>query len=577
MRRYPAISVFITIILTILSTCSSGGDSGDIAKALEDRLTEALDFEGGTLTTGSPPNSSSNTDAPRILDVESPDVFHIDTDFMIALTSPLFFVDDVETVIVHVQGANKHIRVSKAMSAGEAFAYVRLPGVLRGNDSLSGSFKLRFALQTAGGVTGPYSDADIQVPEEYPEPECEDGICCNSESWVEDGGFCVSDVDDLGCTLDLCNEEHQCIASLVSETCLIEEGCAEAQEENPENACLICKPDETTDSWTAKENGTLCDAGEGPESGNCLDGQCANIEGFLAGLLLSDMEEATDGEGSIKTGQLPEGQSGEEAPQIVKLTAPAELRVGALFGVILISDFTDYQNVDKALIHVAGGEKYLEIPVDLESNGDLSVVELSGFFTASENLKGHQFTLRFALGETGGKIGEFVETTFNIPDDEPECELDICCNGGSYVPEGSHCLAIDSVQACARRICADDHICETRMFEDGTSCNDGSGPVSGECMQGICESIADGDTEQIIDGDKDIDLLDGDLSEEEMDHEAIQICLPGSKRCEGAHTVAICNESGTSWETNQACAAETVCQGGICVPISPDGDVDVEV
>ncbi|MCB9735738.1 MAG: hypothetical protein H6745_24395 [Deltaproteobacteria bacterium] len=86
--------------------------------------------------------------------------------------------------------------------------------------------------------------------------------------------------DGVDCTNDVCTstgvESHACTHPLDGASCLIGGACWAAGTQNPANPCEVCDPALRTGSWSARENGTACDAdGDGCTVGDsCQGGAC---------------------------------------------------------------------------------------------------------------------------------------------------------------------------------------------------------------------------------------------------------------------------------------------------------------
>ena len=148
--------------LIIAFSCSSG-DSQNIATALEDRLTDALDFEGGEYHEDEKPAGSSGADAPQISNVDGPEEFRLGAGFAIALFSEYDKADKIDKAIVWVKGARGYISVPGMM----AEKLMEIAGTLAADAELQGEdFVIQLALQTEGGRTGLYKSLDFQVADQ---------------------------------------------------------------------------------------------------------------------------------------------------------------------------------------------------------------------------------------------------------------------------------------------------------------------------------------------------------------------------------------------------------------------------
>ncbi len=161
------VSLFGAVLLALLqiSGCSSKSDTDKIEEALEDLLTDNLEFENSTVQEGSPPESSESADAPQIKQA-SGDNLRLGAPFAFKLESDFAAPETVSKTIVYVDGATKYIVVDTRLAAGLATLIGRLSTDrdLKGED-----FDLQFALQTDDGLTGNYTTLDVEVLDESPQ------------------------------------------------------------------------------------------------------------------------------------------------------------------------------------------------------------------------------------------------------------------------------------------------------------------------------------------------------------------------------------------------------------------------
>ena len=152
----------LALFMLVLSSCSKESDAEDIAEALADRLTDALDFEGGKVKEGDPPEGQSGTDAPQIERAAGDDL-RLGAPYAFALESGFTQPENVDKAIVHVKDATKYIVVSGILASD----LMELVGRLKDDAELSGEkFELNFALQTSDGITGQYKTLDVEVLDE---------------------------------------------------------------------------------------------------------------------------------------------------------------------------------------------------------------------------------------------------------------------------------------------------------------------------------------------------------------------------------------------------------------------------
>ncbi len=203
-------------------------DLGKIAQSLEDRLTDALDLDGGKIVDGEAPEGSDSEDAPQIKDLIALEVFTPGSPFIVILFTDFDKPKIVDKAIIHVKKAGKHIVVSSALSLRPEGWVMDLSGVLTKAD-VAGEFTLEYALQTKDDLTGLYRNKDVTVRRPTEKVECEFGPCCNGGEWVSDGSPCVTSRDDNPCTEDLCGAEHTCEAESVEDgtVCFLDETLAQ--------------------------------------------------------------------------------------------------------------------------------------------------------------------------------------------------------------------------------------------------------------------------------------------------------------------------------------------------------------
>lgn len=273
--RYLWSLCLVVLVLLAGLSCSSSGDAEQVAGALEDRVTEALDFEGGEIKEGEPPAAGKDEELPQISQVEAPDKFYPGADFTALLTSEYDMPEAVSGAIVHIQGASKYIVVEKTLLERVDFSFMELRGTLKEDTSLAGeSFTLRFALQHISGEVGEYQSRSMEVPEQAAEPDCTEGPCCNGGIWVSEGETCAYDADDLFCTDGLCTADHTCESALASAYCLISDICQPEDSISGDNSCKLCDPERDKADWSDALDGSSCDLPDAAGSGLCQGGSC---------------------------------------------------------------------------------------------------------------------------------------------------------------------------------------------------------------------------------------------------------------------------------------------------------------
>ncbi len=458
-----AVFLFLLIVFTGFGlshmACSKKKSNVEkITAALANRLTESLSFSGDVeLKEGNPPSSSNSPDAPQITKIDAPTRFSASSPFQIVLKTDYRYPSEIDFTIIHVENASKYILVKQPFSKvkrllrSKTFADIldsstRLTGSIGDNEDIKElDFVLFFALRNKDGQIGDYRPSDFKIPEDP--PDCTDENCCNAGFWVEAGSSCTSGTDESDCTEDKCNAEHVCQSIPVVD-------------------------------------GTLCNAGFGVDSGECIEGICEEIANYLPNLLAEALEYQT--EGAVKQGEPPETSTEDNLPNISEIILPDELRVGSDFKVILKTDYEATEELAKVIVHVVGSDQYIEFASNLTTVDGVSVITLAGLMNLTLELKGMEFQLSFALQTTQGVTGTYKTVKIVIPEEEPECGIGACCNGGSWVADGDPCLTADG-EYCTIDTCDANHKCVYNARPDETSCNDGNDETVGDrCVNGMC-------------------------------------------------------------------------------------------
>jgi len=161
---YISVMLFICIFLICLLTACLGEEDnlGNIDEDLSDRLTEALEFDGGEVKSGEPPTASDSSKAPQLDNIQGEDA-RLGAPFAFTLESDYEDPENVEKAIVFVEGATKYIEVDGVLLSG----IMELVGNLEGDEELRDKdFKIQFALQTDDGLTGEYQTFELGVIDE---------------------------------------------------------------------------------------------------------------------------------------------------------------------------------------------------------------------------------------------------------------------------------------------------------------------------------------------------------------------------------------------------------------------------
>jgi len=144
-------------------------DEYEIAEALADRLTGALEFEGGSEVAGEPPPPHEGDEAyPQALTFAAPEAIEIGAAFEVALETHVAEPDQVAGAVVQVVGATSHLVVDAQAQPHEVEAgrfVVRLSGTLQPDDKVSGeAYVLRLGLRNPSGGVGNYLEWQLSVP-----------------------------------------------------------------------------------------------------------------------------------------------------------------------------------------------------------------------------------------------------------------------------------------------------------------------------------------------------------------------------------------------------------------------------
>jgi hypothetical protein len=149
--------------------CKGGDDEQreeEIAKALEDRLSEALDFEGGAVVPGAPPEEhAGDPNYPQTNSFDAPSVLVLGQPFSVKLAAADSAVPaDVSGAVVHVVGASSYIDVKAGVDVGTRI--MELLGRLREDKTLAGAaFTIRLGMHDMSTRVGNYLEWKVNVVE----------------------------------------------------------------------------------------------------------------------------------------------------------------------------------------------------------------------------------------------------------------------------------------------------------------------------------------------------------------------------------------------------------------------------
>jgi len=144
--------------------CTKGSsNAGDIATQLNDRMSDALDFEGGEDHEGDPPAGSSSPMAPQLTAAFLPEDFRLNADFSIVLVTAYKEQNKISHAVIYITGATRYITVPIKIVDGVA----ELPGRLQSDEDIRAQdFSVQMALQLEDGTTGLYKPYSMKVKDE---------------------------------------------------------------------------------------------------------------------------------------------------------------------------------------------------------------------------------------------------------------------------------------------------------------------------------------------------------------------------------------------------------------------------
>jgi hypothetical protein len=166
----PWVAVFAILVFAVLPSCDES-DSETVAGAIEDRLTDALDFDDGKEIPGSPPPENEGNEYPQIAGVSAPPSLTVGTSFEIRITPDLEASLDIKKVMVYVYGAESYIEVKAEyrVEIGEVGEIV-ITGTLTEQVDISGDFEIKLALINSAGESGEWALWELMIPEETDDP-----------------------------------------------------------------------------------------------------------------------------------------------------------------------------------------------------------------------------------------------------------------------------------------------------------------------------------------------------------------------------------------------------------------------
>jgi len=92
-----------------------------------------------------------------------------------------------------------------------------------------------------------------QIVDQQGDWSCDDGNPCTRNDVCVDhscDGELLDCVVDAPCVLNFCTENQNCVYSVMSDQCYIDDKCLDRFTQHPKYKCLICDPDYSTTQWT---------------------------------------------------------------------------------------------------------------------------------------------------------------------------------------------------------------------------------------------------------------------------------------------------------------------------------------
>jgi hypothetical protein len=189
------IGLFLLPIALFLSLAAMGCDnasSEDIATSLEDRLTDALDFDGGENADGVPDPGDGSGEAPQIEEWQVPGTLRLGQPFVVTIATNFDSNSEALTTAIYVKGAKNHLHVRRDLGIlPDGRKRMSLYGVLAVDEQLRGkTFELELSLKTEDGVMGLPVPWPLKIEDEDPvalEGEPIDMLTMIGEDWIASG------------------------------------------------------------------------------------------------------------------------------------------------------------------------------------------------------------------------------------------------------------------------------------------------------------------------------------------------------------------------------------------------------
>ena len=188
-RSFPAVLVLALGMSLVWYACSSGDDAADLAEDLANRLTEALDFDGGEVQEGQRPPANLDAEHPQITGLsatsDAAGLTYGET-FTITLTTDFTNESAVTGAVAWVENSTEYLKITPATTP-VADGQMILTGTLYRNWKLGDrDFVVRMAMMLESGEVGNYETWGLSVRK----PAGEAGGCVGDCTGGE--YFCVS-------------------------------------------------------------------------------------------------------------------------------------------------------------------------------------------------------------------------------------------------------------------------------------------------------------------------------------------------------------------------------------------------
>ena len=108
--------VLLAFFALIPASCSKKSSNAEkISQALADRLTDAMNFDDGTIVDNVPPPGSDAPEAPQIVKINAPAKLHPGVPFTVRLTTVYDKPKELDKAIVHVTKSSKHLVINASL------------------------------------------------------------------------------------------------------------------------------------------------------------------------------------------------------------------------------------------------------------------------------------------------------------------------------------------------------------------------------------------------------------------------------------------------------------------------------